>query len=256
MLVADSVGRPELPVTEVARAGGPQAEMGYRWGHSPPWEIPSTVRRLLELARWTPSVRDPPTWRNDRRAVVVAPWLPLWGLWTGAALLGLVRRPWRLTAFAVLLVPFAVALENAWTLQTTMRFLMLGSPVVAVAAGVGTRWLASWFPRRLALPLPLPPTVAAALVGFPLASGFVPTCLSHGLPWSRPFETQQDLLELLERARTEGTRARASSGPEATCLGALAEDRLAGRPLLDQVLPRCPSRWPGPPRGPNRCREP
>jgi hypothetical protein len=167
----------------------------------------------------------------------VLPWVGPIGGALLLCLLGLFRKPWQLVALVVPAVPYATALWSASMVLGHARYLAVGFPAVAVAAGVGFA-VATRSERSL---LPEPARAPVALGGLLLlVLGVVPGWLSTEAPWREPFYAEE-----YPRALQTGE---ARPVGDQRCLLALAADEAAGRSWWG--YPALPAEQDGVHRGP------
>ncbi len=229
------------------------ASRGYRFGHSNPLLIPSTLVTLWQTSsRVSDDFGDREVGRrNERhRKEQVAPWLPVAWTCLGLSLLALWRRPWLLAGLLITVLPFAVSLRGTTHWEVTVRYLALAYPMLPLLLGVAIALLAQGAlradsataaaegDRRPWRGLLRPAAVSLFLLVATL--GIFPSWLSPAAPWRTPFESTPEALQSSRYAATgvdrpsvpvnevcmEGLRADAARdlGPESAIYGA-GDDR-------------------------------
>ncbi len=224
------------------------ASEGYRFGHSNPLLIPST---LVTLWQTSSQVSDDFAGRevgerNERhRQEQVVPWLPVAWVCLALSALALWRRPRLLAALLVTALPFAVSLRGTTHWEVTVRYLALAYPILPVLLGVAVGLLAQGtLPAEEAdhaggaagrwWLAPLRTAVVAGVLLL-LVLGLPPSWLSPAAPWRTPFESTPEAMQSSRYAATgidrpsvpinevcvEGLRADADAGlgPESAIYG-------------------------------------
>jgi hypothetical protein len=212
-------------------------EHDFIWGRSSPLRLPEVLGRVSQLGASLPAELARAPGVTHVRESWVLPWVGPIGGALLLCLLGLFRKPWQLVALVVPAVPYATALWSASMVLGHARYLAVGFPAVAVAAGVGFA-VATRSERSL---LPEPARAPVALGGLLLlVLGVVPGWLSTEAPWREPFYAEE-----YPRALQTGE---ARPVGDQRCLLALAADEAAGRSWWG--YPALPAEQDGVHRGP------
>ena len=176
---------PELRLSELGFEGyGPpySDDSHFVWGRTPALQIPATLQTLA-------SGPQPPPDRDALWAIAGPPfrakllgWMPLVGLATLTAIVGLRRHPRRLFALLATILPFAAGLPNGvLLLLSDTRFLGSSMPFFALVGGVALACLAQPARHQGEGTRPWWGMLVVALLI--LVTGLVPSFLSPVASW-------------------------------------------------------------------------
>jgi hypothetical protein len=196
---------------------------GFVWGRSSPARLPGALLHALQLSEGLPEALANAASVQGVVRTHLSPWLPtaLVSLLLAAA--SLLRRPWRLAALLLTLMPFAIMLQTAARVLPQVRFLAISMVALALPLALGFAFL-------LEAPLPRWPWPRAtsrwpwrAAVGLAILAGVV---VVSNLRNARDPERTRALIQSDPRgtieAVLEGTR-------DDVCAQALLADLEAGK---------------------------
>jgi len=207
----------------------------YIWGHSPPWEIPMTLR-FMYLQASIPAPEEFMRWQSGGRDVFYGGWFRVASASAAMCLLVLGRHRWRLWGLFCTTFPFLVSLHGVSNMaEFQLRFIATGMPALAVIMGVAFAGLAA-----LRLPYRGAPSslravgVVAVLVC--VVGGVLPTWLHPTASWRQTWHLEQSDLSKLMDAIVLGS-ARQPQAWEATCIEGLTEHMDGRRPRFRAYEP-------------------
>ncbi len=207
---------------------------GYRFGHSNPLTIPSSLVTLWQASRRVSddlASREVGRRNERQRQEQVVPWLAVGWTCLVLAVVALRRRPWLLAGLLVTCLPFAVSLRGTTGWEVTVRYLALAFPIFPLLMGIGAATLAQ---GQLARTDPEGPsgarawlragirTAGAGALLLALVVGLPPSWLSPAAPWRTPWESTPEALQSSRYAATGVDRPGVPINP--VCIDGLQDD--------------------------------